>query len=244
MFENSELKQRAKAVFKRFGYKLPILVSFVGGILASGFSTLFSFVSENEEDLNALYENPELAPILPIITLIVTAISIIWGIFVKYPVVVGVNRFFMEHRAFGSRFNRIFWAFKSGKYLNVVKTLFVVDLKIFLWGLLLIIPGIIKSYQYCMVPYILAENPGIETKRALELSKKMTAGEKFNIFLLHLSFIGWIFLCLFTCGIGYIFLDPYMNGTYAELYQVMREKAHNLEISDFSELPGFLPEEE
>ena len=125
----------------------------------------------------------------------------------------------------------------------LIKTLFIMELKIFLWSLLFIIPGVIKSYQYFMVPYILAENPNIETKRALELSKEMTKDEKFNIFLLQLSFIGWMFLCVFTCGIGYIFLSPYMEATFAELYQVMREKAHSLGISDFEELPGFCPEE-
>ena len=243
MFNNSELKQRAKEVFKRFGYKLPLLVSFVSGILASGFSSFYSFVSENQEEFDSLYENEEIAPIVAVAMLIISVLSILWGILVRYPIMVGTNRFFLEHRVFGSRFNRLFWAFKDGRYLKSIKTLFIMELKIFLWSLLFIIPGVIKSYQYFMVPYILAENPNIETKRALELSKEMTKDEKFNIFLLQLSFIGWMLLCAFTCGIGYIFLSPYMEATFAELYQVMREKAHSLGISDFEELPGFCPEE-
>ena len=150
----------------------------------------------------------------------------------------------MEHRAFGSRFDRIFWAFRSGRYLNVVKIMFWKEIKIFLWSLLFVIPGIIKAYEYSMVPYILSENPNISCDRAFKLSKQMTKGEKFNIFLLQLSFIGWMILCLFTCGIGYFFLEPYMNATFAELYQLMREKVLESGFAEPSELPGFLPEEQ
>ena len=246
MFENSDLKQKAKAVLKKFGFKLPLLVSFVAGILASDFTKFSSAISENEEQLNTLYENPETAALLAIVMPIIGIIAILWGIFVAYPIVVGCNKFFMEYRLSGSKFETLFSGFKSGKYLNIVKTMFIMDLKIFLWTLLLIIPGIIKTYQYFMVPYILAENPNIETKRAFELSKEMTKGEKFNIFLLQLSFIGWAILCLFTCGIGYLFLEPYMNATFAELYQLMREKVLESGYAEPSELPGFgfLPEEQ
>ena len=117
------------------------------------------------------------------------------------------------------------------------------NIKIFLWGLLFIIPGIIKSYEYYMVPYILAENPGIDSRRAFELSKEMTRDEKFDIFLLALSFIGWYLLGAITCGIGILFLEPYYQATFAELYQVMREKAFRFNFCNESELPGFSPEE-
>ena len=111
-----------------------------------------------------------------------------------------------------------------------------------LWALLFIIPGIIKSYEYCMVPYILAENPNISSERAFELSRLMTKGEKWKIFVLDLSFIGWRILGVLCCCVGGIFLEPYYEATFAELYQVMREKAHGLGFSDYNELPGFFPE--
>ena len=84
----------------------------------------------------------------------------------------------MENRVSGSKVERVFWVFKSGNYLNVVKIMFLMNLKIFLWSLLLFIPGIIKSYQYYMIPYILAENPGIDSRRAFELTKEMTDEQK------------------------------------------------------------------
>ena len=108
---------------------------------------------------------------------------------------------------------------------------------------LFIIPGIIKSYEYCMVPYILAENPQISCERAFELSRQMTKGEKWKIFVLGLSFIGWVIVGMLCCCVGQFFVQPYIEATYAELYQVMREKAHGLGFSDYSELPVFFPKQ-
>lgn len=156
---------------------------------------------------------------------------------------VSTKRYFMEHRGFDSKFERIFWAPGRGRYMNVVKIMFMTNLKIFLWSLLFVIPGIVKAYEYSMIPYILAENPQISTARAFELTKQMTAGEKWHIFCLELSFIGQYILGAFCCCIGGIFVDPYLEATKAELYQVMREKAHGLGFASFAELPGFFPEQ-
>ena len=79
-------------------------------------------------------------------------------------------------------------------------------LKTFLWGLLLVIPGIIKSYEYRMIPYILSENPGMDTKRAFQLSAEMMYGQKWNAFVLDLSFILWLILGAITCGLVNVFL--------------------------------------
>ena len=125
MFENSDLKQKAKAVLKKFGFKLPLLVSFVAGILASDFTKFSSAISENEEQLNTLYENPETAALLSIVMPLIGIIAIFWGIFVAYPIVVGRTKFFMEYRLSGSKFETLFSGFKSGKYLNIVKTMFI-----------------------------------------------------------------------------------------------------------------------
>ncbi len=238
MWKNSELKQNAKAVFSRYGYWLPLFVSLAASVLSASLYELVVSVTDN-----AGYETEAISFLSSGTMIFLFVFSLLWGIFVKYPILVGLNRFFMEHRLFGSSFKSLFWVFKSGNYLNVIKIMFLMNLKILLWSLLFIIPGIIKSYQYYMVPYILAENPNISAKRAFELSAEMTRDEKFNIFLLELSFIGWILLGSLACGIGLIFVNPYILATIAELYQVMRERVHSLGISDYSELPGFLPEE-
>ena len=170
-------------------------------------------------------------------------ISFGWGAFIAGPAIVGKNRYFMEHRAFDSKFERMFWVFKKGRYMNTVKIMFWKDIKVFLWSLLFWIPGIIKSYEYSMVPYILAENPQISCERAFEISKQMTKGEKWKIFVLDLSFIGWYMVGFLCFCIGGIFVEPYREATFAELYQVMREKAHGLGFADYNDLPGFFPDQ-
>ena len=242
MWTNSELKQKAKAVLSRFGYWTPFFATILTGLLMTDPSSIFSLVIENPAYQSVL-EDPEYAPVLIGGILLVFAVSVLFNIFVGYPILVGMNRFFMENRLSGSKVGRVFWVFKSGNYFNVVKVMFLMNLKILLWSLLLIVPGIIKGYEYFMIPYILAENPQISSERAFEITKEMTRDEKFDIFWLGLSFIGWILLGTLACGIGVLFVEPYVQATKAELYQVMREKAHNIGFSDFNELPGFFPEQ-
>lgn len=116
--------------------------------------------------------------------------------------------------------------FKSGHYGNIVVTMFLMNLYITLWSLLFLIPGIIKAYEYLMIPYILADNPGMDRKEAFAISKRMMDGEKWNAFNLQLSFIGWILLSVFTCGLlGIFYVSPYMEVTMAELYAYNKGKA-------------------
>ncbi len=106
-------------------------------------------------------------------------------------------------------------------------------------GILFSILPIIKRYEYRMVPYILSERPDLPQQRVFELSRKMTHGEKWKMFLLDLSFLGWYLLALLSCCIGWLFLQPYIEATYAELYTALREKAFGMGFSDRAELPGF-----
>ncbi len=87
------------------------------------------------------------------------------------------------------------------------------------------LPGIYKSYQYFMVPYILSDNPHIPGYRARTISRMMTDGEKLNIFLLDLSFLGWYLLGTLCLGVGVFFVNPYYEATKAELYIYLRDRA-------------------
>ena len=116
------------------------------------------------------------------------------------PLTVGRNRYFMESRQSATPFSTVTSIFRT-PYLNVVKVMLLTSLKIAL-GFLLIIPGIYWSYCYMQVGYLMAENPYLTTCRAMELSKQMMDGEKWNTFVLQLSFIGWYLLCSITFGIG------------------------------------------
>ncbi len=113
----------------------------------------------------------------------------------------------------------------SRSYKNIVKIMFFRNLFTFLWSMLFVIPGIIKAYEYRMIPFILAENPDIKMEDAFALSKRMMDNEKLNAFVLDLSFMGWMILGAFSCGIFHIFyVNPYYQLANAELYLVLKQK--------------------
>ena len=116
--------------------------------------------------------------------------------------------------------------------------MFLKELKIVLWSLLFVIPGIIKAYEYLMVPYILAENPNIDSKRAFQMSRDMMKGEKWDTFVLELSFLGWTLLGVLACGIGSLFVAPYMQATFTELYEVLKYKVISCGQAHPDELGG------
>lgn len=90
---------------------------------------------------------------------------------------------------------------------------------IFLWSLLLVIPGIIATYSYAMTSFILAEQPELEASEAIALSKELMSGNRWRLFCLHFSFIGWDILCTLTMGIGYLWLRPYKQAAEAAFYR-------------------------
>lgn len=98
----------------------------------------------------------------------------------------------------------------------------VMGIFIFLWALLFIIPGIVAAYRYSMATYIMAENPDIGIMEAIEASKSMMADRKWKLFCLDISFIGWIILCGFTFGLGYLLLHPYMESARAHFYLTVK----------------------
>lgn len=183
-------------------------------------------------------EEPAIFGVLAVVVLVGAVINFCWGVFVTNPLSVGRNRYFMENRQGLSPLSTVLTIFKT-PYLNVVKVCLLTSLKIFL-GSLIVVPGIYWSYCYRQVPYLLAENPYMTTARAMELSKQMMEGEKWNTFVLELSFFGWMLLCAFTFGIGFLFLEPYMQATYAELYAALRAKVLAEGDTDSSELGGFV----
>ena len=111
----------------------------------------------------------------------------------------------------------------------------------FLWTLLLIIPGIIKSYAYSMSGFILAENSEMTAKEAMKVSEKMMAGNKWRLFCLQFSFIGWQLLCILSLGIGFLWLTPYMNAATAAFYDEISREPLNLSLIHISILENEEP---
>ena len=156
------------------------------------------------------------------VMLVLSAIGIAISALLFNPLRLGCQRFFRKNLDEPANMSNIVFAFDSN-YKNVVKTMFLRDVYVFLWSLLFVIPGIIKSYEYRMVPYLLSENPGMSDKEAFAESKRLMNGNKWKTFVLDLSFIGWDILSLFTCGILNVFyVNPYKMSTEAALYEALK----------------------
>ena len=104
-------------------------------------------------------------------------------------------------------------------WLNIITNFFV-----FLWSLLLVIPGIIKVFSYAAAPFILADNPELTAREALSESKRIMDGHKFDLFVLQLSFFWWYILSAITFGIAYIYVVPYFQATMANFYNDIKDK--------------------
>lgn len=265
MWSRPDLKMRGKFAFQK-NYWAAVAVSlifaiamgaFSGGSAAKGVRNNYNYnysynynyeYGESLEDIQDYMDDirgfsgfgvlTSIAGLM--IMLILGVVGVVVKVFAVNPIEVGVNRFFMENRESKPGVASILYGFRNGRYGNVVLTLFLRGLFTGLWSLLFIIPGIIKSYEYRMIPYILSENPGISYKKAFEISKQMMDGQKMNTFILDLSFIGWIILSSFTCGLlGIFYVSPYMNATEAELYAVFRAHAFHTGTLTTYELPGY-----
>ena len=159
--------------------------------------------------------------------LVMALVGMLLQYLVENVLIVGGSRFFVLNQTERPGVGTMLDPFRSGHYGNVVLTMFLRDLYVFLWSLLLVVPGIVKSYEYKMVPYILAENPGMDRKEAFLISKQMMEGQKWEAFVLDLSFIGWNILSVFTCGIlSVLYVEPYYQATIAEMYSFNKMRAY------------------
>ena len=113
--------------------------------------------------------------------------------------------------------------YKEGFTGRIIGTMILQNIYIFLWSLLLIIPGIIKTFSYALTPYILKDNPHLSYNAAIEESMRLMDGNKARLFWLSLSFIGWAILSIFTCGLGLLALIPYYYTTVAAFYEDLKE---------------------
>lgn len=147
---------------------------------------------------------------------------LVFTVFVVNPLNVGINRCLIKKsRGEETSSEDLVYAFKNN-YFNVVKNMFLMILFTFLWSLLLVVPGIIKGIEYSMIPYLLAEDSGIEDP--FVRTKKMMDCYKADYFILQLSFILWTLLGAITLGIVTVFyVAPYMTLTYIQFY-IMRKK--------------------
>ena len=226
MWNRQQVKEQAKQIMKRNYWKM-FVVTLIASTLTGEKTTIIErvqdFASNNiSYDTSPIFYSSNFQYIFYSFISIASILGILYTIFIGNVIVVGKNRYFIKNHVENPELGEIFSGFK-GNYLNVVKIMFLMDLKTLLWLFLFIVPGIIKAYEYSMIPYLLAENPNLSADEAFSLSKQMTTGQKADLFVLDLSFIGWIILGLICCGIGILFVIPYPQATRAEVYLILRD---------------------
>lgn len=123
------------------------------------------------------------------------------------------------------RIEQLFVGFSD--YGRILGTGLLVWIYTFLWTLLLVVPGIIKSYSYALTYYILRDHPELQFNGAIERSMDMMKGHKADLFCLQLTFIGWALLCILTAGIGLLWLIPYVNAAQAHFYEDVKADYKN-----------------
>ncbi len=148
-------------------------------------------------------------------------ISLATRVFLVNPIEVGLCRYFYYGTVQKRSFADLFFVF-GPHYLSVVWAMFLRDLKLVLWTLCLIVPGIVKSYEYFAIPYLLAENPAFSADQVFSISREAMAGNKGRLFELYLTFFGWYLLAVLTAGIGFFFLAPYIKMTVTIFYVDVR----------------------
>lgn len=153
-------------------------------------------------------------------------ISVLFTIFIADPLIVGGKKYFLKARkGSNTKIGILKEVFRKENLPNIALIMFLRNIYNALWYLT-IIGGVIKAYEYRMIPYILAENPKIKRKEAFKLSKQMMKGNKWKTFVLDISFFGWYFLSVLTFGIlSVLYVNPYNAATIAELYVILKKQA-------------------
>jgi uncharacterized membrane protein len=238
-------KKRARlALSNKYWYAF--LVCLIESIIVGIFDYTERYGSEDGRfgSLEQFVDSPFLIALFSIIAA-ASLLALVYEIFIANSIRAGSSKYFINNHYAHGEIVDIFYAFRGRQYLRIVGAMAWRTLFTFLWTLLFIIPGIIKAYAYCLVPYILAENPDIGYDRALKLSMNMTNGFKGEIFVLQLSFLGWYLLGALCLGIGVLFVNPYFSATMAEMYISLRDNAIKRGICTYQELnltPGSGPE--
>ena len=232
MWTRSELKEKGKTVFRATYWKC-VLVALISAIVTGSLTSAASAganvgsgdVSYNlipsHDGFNGFRTTGVLWMLTAFVgvTVIVLLVGLALDICIFNPLEVGTKRFFVYNLNRPAELNELGFGF-SGNYVNTIKIMFKKELYTFLWSLLFVIPGIVKAYEYRMIPYLLAENPNISEEEAFGRSRQMMDGQKWNVFVLDLSFIGWHILGVLTLGLVDVFwTQPYQEMTNAALYE-------------------------
>ena len=253
MWSRREMKEKGRRAFKNNFWKtvlISLLLVVVGGgglFGGSGFQVITDLSDASGQTVEQIpsiddslqFEEQEITDtdqpedisgfwilviVLAAVFFLVLVCIVVMGLaaLILNPIEVGIRRFFIRNLNGKAEVSEIGAGFDMN-YKENVKTLFFRDLYILLWTCLLVIPGIVKAYEYRMIPYLLAEDTTMTAKEAFHQSRQLMTGQKWNAFVLDLSFLGWNLLSILTLGVlGIFYVNPYRNMTNAALYERLR----------------------
>ena len=175
---------------------------------------------------------------------LVASVAYMIYMFLSIPILYGIKSFYMNiSRGLGGRVADVFEGYKQ--FFPIAAIIFISGLFIILWSFLLIIPGIIKAISYTQILRVKKDNPEMKALECIDESKSLMEGHKMEYFILQLSFIGWSVLTVFTLGILGFWLLPYMETTYAEFYDKLKEVKYgsNIHVEQIKEIEKEIGEE-
>ena len=233
---SSEFRRRARESLSGNWFVAVIagfIASLLGGVGAGSGSVSFDFSSEDLEgvDLEAiLYDLGITKEMLTVFLAFIGFLAIVGFVYsiicliIGSGVSVGYAKLNLDIVDGGSAsVGTIFSMF--GRWKSALWARILVNIRVMLWSLLFVSPGIVASYSYAMVSFVLADHPEMTANEALAESRRIMKGNRWRLFCLNLSFIGWSFLCIFTLGIGYIWLLPYTQAANAAFYREVKSSA-------------------
>lgn len=257
-FKAKEILKRENTYWISFA--VCILIAAVPNILTMFTSRLNAYFSVSSisfsiDDLE--FNIPEVTPLIAGLLIGALLLQCVFSIFLFQPLEVGAKRFFIKSAHGDNSFSSIFDIFKSENYMNVVKILFFKNIYLLLWSFVFIIPYtllfsavyifdlnvlilylsffgmipmIMKYYSYFMIEYIVGDNPNVPRKEAFEKSKELMNNCRYKTFILQLSFFGWMLLGVMACGIGVVFVTPYIEATMVQLYFALKNNTNKYDF--------------
>lgn len=224
MWSISELKSRGKEAFKS-NYWRCVLVALILTVLTAG-SSLTGQSGSVQNAQSMPLDSEQAKAVMAFLASIIIVYVIVWSllrVFLLNELEVGCHSFLKKNLNEQADLNCL----KDGfvEYKRTLLTILLRDVYLALWFCLFFIPGLIKTYSYMMVPYILMDEPDLSPKEVITRSREMMNGHKWRTFLLDLSFIGWAILSVLTCGlVGLFYSEPYRRSTRAALYLELKDR--------------------
>lgn len=242
MWERNVLKTAARENLRKNYWHAVAATALITILTGLGLTTRWMFQdSDFFEAIFDLLTQEQLIIVFAVVIVVGAFLSLLAGIFqilVINPLRIGYAGFVLscdkEDAGAGTMFSTV-----KGRYCSLGIKVFSTELIIFLWSLLLIVPGLVKGYSYSLVSFLLAENPELSGKEARAKSEALMDGSKWNAFVLDLSFIGWWLLSGLTLGIlAFFYVTPYVSLTGAELYKALAHPQMNKDVRDADEPLG------